>query len=64
MGKTIFERVVAIEKECSGVWGQSGITQWERDRLGEWKSRHSLSPKQEETLRLIERKAFGEKGEE
>lgn len=60
---TLFERVIAIEKECSGVWGQSGITQWERDRLTEWKTRHSISPKQEETLREIERKAFGQEDE-
>lgn len=61
---TITERIAAIEKECSGVWGQSGITQWERDRLKDWKYRHSLSPKQEETLQAIERKAFPQREEE
>lgn len=56
---TITERIAAIEKECKGVWGQSGITDWERQRLDEWKHRASLSPKQEEILRQIENKAFG-----
>ena len=56
---TIAERIAAIERECSGVWGTSGITSWERDRLDEWKHRHSLSAKQEEVLQQIERKAFG-----
>lgn len=60
---TIAERIAAIEKECSGVWGASGITSWERDRMAEWKSRTSLSPKQEEVLQQIERKAFGEGSE-
>jgi hypothetical protein len=53
-------RIAAIEKECSGVWGVSGITSWERDRLDEWKNRTSLSPKQEAILRTIEAKAFKE----
>ena len=57
---TVAERIAAIVKECSGVWGQSGITQWERDRLDEWKNRTSLSKKQEAVLVEIEKKAFGE----
>lgn len=57
---TIRDRIAAIEKECSGVWGSTGITSWERERLDEWKNRDTLSPKQEEILRQIERKAFGE----
>lgn len=56
---TVRQRVEAIEKECSGVWGQSGITQWERDRLDEWKGKANLSEKQEAVLKTIEGKAFG-----
>jgi hypothetical protein len=56
---TVAERIAAINKECSGVWGTSGITSWERDRLEEWQSRTSLSPKQLEILGQIEKKAFG-----
>jgi hypothetical protein len=61
---TLLERVLKIEEECRGCWGQSGINQWERDRLAEWKHRHSISPKQEETLCQIERKAFANQGED
>jgi hypothetical protein len=53
-------RIAAIEAECSGVWGVSGITSFERERLEEWKRLNSLSPKQEEVLQQIERKAFGD----
>lgn len=56
---TVAERIAAIEKECSGVWGTSGITSWERDRLTEWKNRTHLSAKQLEVLKQIEEKAFG-----
>lgn len=52
-------RIEKLEEECSGVWGQSGVTSWERERLAEWKQRHSLTPKQEEILQQIERKVFG-----
>lgn len=55
---TIAERVARVVAECSGVWGQSGITSWERDRLAEWSTLTTLSPKQEEILRQIEKKAF------
>lgn len=55
---TVAERIEAIYKECSGVWGVSGITSWERDRLEEWRGRESLSPKQLEILAQIEEKAF------
>jgi hypothetical protein len=55
---TVAERVARIVKECSGVWGQSSITSLERDRLEEWRSKTSLSPKQEEILGQIEKKAF------
>ena len=53
-------RIEKIEAECSGVWGQSGVTSWERERLREWKARRSLTPKQEEILQTIERNVFGE----
>lgn len=56
---TVAERIKAIEDECSGVWGQSGVTDWERRRLEEWKTWEHLSAKQEGILREIERKAFG-----
>ena len=49
-----------IEKECSGVWGQSGVTSWERERLAEWKARGVLTEKQEEILQQIEKKVFGD----
>lgn len=61
---TTRERIARIFKECSGVWGQSGISSWERDRLEEWRNRVSLSEKQEAILRQIERKAFPGEHEE
>lgn len=54
------QRIARIESECSGVWGQSGITDWERQRLNDWKALQRLSEKQEAILRQIEQKAFGE----
>lgn len=54
------ERIDLIEKECSGVWGQSGVTSWERERLAEWKARGVLTEKQEEILQQIEKKVFGD----
>lgn len=57
---TIAQRIQKIYDECSGVWGTSGITSWERERLEEWRHRETLSPKQEGVLRQIEKKAFGE----
>ena len=56
---TIPERIKAIFDECSGVWGASGVTSWERDRLEEWKHRTSLSPNQVKVLEQIEAKVFG-----
>lgn len=56
---TVPERIAAINKECSGVWGTSGITSWERERLEEWKNRPNLTPKQFRILEQIEAKAFG-----
>ena len=56
---SVAERVAAIVKECAGVWGQSGITQWERDRLDEWRRLPMLSPAQDRILQQIEQKAFG-----
>ena len=57
--RTIAERIERIFKECSGVWGTSGVTSWERERLEEWKNRETLSEKQEAILRGIETKVFG-----
>ena len=57
------QRVARIEQECSGVWGQSGITDWERQRLSDWKRLSALSEKQETILRQIEQKAFGDDDE-
>lgn len=56
---THIARIEKIEEECRGVWAQSGITSWERERLAEWKQRRGLTPKQEEILQGIERKVFG-----
>jgi len=57
---TVAERIKKIEAECSGVWSSYGVTSWERQRLDEWKSRTSLSAKQEDVLKQIETKVFGE----
>jgi len=56
--KTICERIAAINAECSGCWGVSGVNQWERDRLEEWKDRQMLTAGQEKVLRQIEDKVF------
>ena len=61
---SVAQRIERIFKECSGVWGQSGISSWERDRLEEWRGRQSLSPKQEAVLKQIERKAFPDEHED
>lgn len=53
-------RIEKIEAECRGVWAQSGVTDWERQRLAEWKQRPALTPKQEDILQGIEKKVFGE----
>jgi hypothetical protein len=58
MLKTVPERIAAINAECSGCWGVSGVNQWERDRLKEWEGRASLSDKQEKILKQIEAKVF------
>lgn len=57
---TVAERIAKIVAECKGVWGQSGINSWERDRLEEWKNRTYLTDKQEAVLVSIEKKAFGD----
>lgn len=55
----IAERIERIFKECDpGLWGTSGVSSWERARLEEWRSRASLSPKQEDVLQKIEAKVF------
>lgn len=58
--RTITERIERIFAECSGVWGTSGVTSWEKDRLEEWRGRESLSPNQEKILAAVESKVFGE----
>lgn len=57
------ERIAAIEKECSGVYGASGITSWERARMAEWKHLDRLTDKQDAIIKQIEKKAFGEDDE-
>ncbi len=52
-------RTEKIEDECRGVWAQSGVTDWERQRLREWKERNFLTEKQWEILQGIEQKVFG-----
>lgn len=58
-GQAVIELSEAIKTAIAavGVWGTSGITSWERDRLDEWKRRTFLSEKQERILAEIERKA-------
>lgn len=56
----IAARIARIFSECSGVWGASGVSSWERERLEEWRGRATLSPQQEAVLRQIEVKVFGE----
>ena len=58
--KTIRDRIAAINAECSGCWGVSGVNQWERDRLKEWEDRNMLTTGQEKVLRQIEIKVFGD----
>lgn len=60
---TIAQRIERIFKECSGVWGTSGVTSWEKDRLEEWRGRNSLSAKQLEVLVAIEAKVFEDSDE-
>lgn len=55
---TLSERIEKIFVECEGVWGQSGITSFERDRLQEWRGRNYLTARQIEILEQIEKKAF------
>lgn len=57
---TVRERIERIFNECSGVWGTSGVSSWERDRLEEWRVREQLSHGQLTILRQIEEKVFGD----
>ncbi len=61
---TIAQRVARIEAECSGVWAQSGIDSRERGFLDSIKMRRTLSTKQEQWLRRIERKAFPDEADD
>lgn len=62
--KSVAQRIAAINTECSGVWGQSGVTDWERQRLVEWADRETLSEKQEAVLSAVEKKVFGDDSED
>lgn len=53
-----WERVDAITKECDGVWGESGVTSWERNFLQNIRGWETLTEKQGKTLLDIERKVF------
>lgn len=55
---TIAQRINRIFTECAGVWAQSGVNDWERRRLEEWRGRLGLSARQLEILEQIERKVF------
>lgn len=59
----VAERIAKINAECAGVWGQSGLNQWQRDRLKDWENHAALSPKQEEVLVQIEKIVFGDDDE-
>lgn len=56
----IAQRIERIFKECSGVWGTSGVTSWEKERLEEWRGREQLSPRQVAVVESIEKKVFGD----
>lgn len=58
--RTIAQRIERIFEECSGVWGTSNVTSWERSRLDEWRGRAELAPGQVKILEQIEQKVFGE----
>lgn len=60
MKPTIAQRIERLFAECSGVWGPSGVTSYEKDRLEEWRGRERLSEKQEAVLASIEKKVFGD----
>jgi hypothetical protein len=57
---TVAQRIERIFTECSGVWGASGVTSWERQRLDEWRGREDLSDGQVKVLEQIEKKVFGD----
>lgn len=60
MPDIIRTRIAKIYAECTGVWAQYDVTDWERQRLEEWKNRDWLTPKQLGVLEQIEKKVFGE----
>jgi hypothetical protein len=56
----IAARIEAIFEACEpGLWGTSGVSSWERERLAEWRGRNHLSEKQEDVLKQVEEKVFG-----
>lgn len=57
------ERIARIRTEIFGVAASYGVTSWEQTFMDSNKDRASLTPAQEETLRGIEAKVFGEEEE-
>lgn len=58
--RTVPERVAAIEAECSGVWASYGVDAYERSFLNSIRNKTDLSIKQEELLKRIENRVFGD----
>lgn len=58
--RSVTERVAAIEAECSGVWASYGVDAYERSFLNSIRTKADLSIKQEELLKRIELKVFGD----
>jgi hypothetical protein len=60
---TIAQRIKRIYSECSGVWGQSGVTDFERRCIEDWRGQLGLSEKQLAILVQIEKKVFPDEDE-
>ena len=58
--RTAAERVEKITREVDGVFSLSDVSSWEQTFLQSIAERRGLTLKQEETLRGIEVKVFGE----
>ena len=61
--RTIAQRCDRVIEEIRGVRSLSGVSDWEFQRLEEWRQRSSLSAKQLRILEQIETKVFGETDE-
>jgi hypothetical protein len=61
---TVTERVARIQKEISGVASQYGIDSRELGFLESIARRDSLTEKQEDWLKRIEMKVFGEEDDD